>query len=239
MTCYFPMIGRLGNLLFIYCFARAFCERHNFDLCLHPWIGERIFNIPEAVRPDVPHAPDKVMAEQTYQNQDSLIYTREQVRQWLQIRPELLEKLAPAKCQANVLLNVRMAPDYIGAGLVMLSRHCYFDAAAVHGYNPAHCGWEIDIAPTWLEEFDGDFNASGYNTTWAGLPSFYRLLTAPVLFRANSSFSWWAATLSGGKVYSPVIRGMTGGKPDQYCNNFVEGNWPVMADVHPNTDLHL
>jgi hypothetical protein len=59
-----------------------------------------------------------------------------------------------------------------------------------------------------------------------------------VHFGANSTFSFWAATLGNAKVYSPVIRGVRGGKPDAYAE-FVEGNWPVMADNHPNTDLHL
>jgi hypothetical protein len=82
-------------------------------------------------------------------------------------------------------------------------------------------------------------NACGLGVTAVSIPAFYRMMTAKVHFRANSTFSWWAATLGNAKVYAPIIRGMTGGKPDQYCAHFIEGNWPVMADCPQNSDLHL
>lgn len=236
MTCYFPLIGRLGNLLFEYAYARAYCERNGYDLCLKPWAGEKIFQIPEAVRSD---KPDIVMPEALYQNQESLIYTRKQVREWFKIKPELLELLQPAKCPFDVILNVREGGDYLRAGLVVISRECYLKHALMKGYVDCSIGIETDSNPERLPQFDGDFNASGLGTTWVGLPSFYRLMTAPVLFRANSTFSFWAATLSDGKIYSPVIRGMRGGVPDQYCDNFVEGNYPMMAEAPQNSDLHL
>lgn len=237
MTCFLPLTGRFGNLLFQYCFLRAYCERNGLDVCLLPWVGEKVFDIPEAVRPN--GKADVTLPEDTHQRQESLIFTRKQVREWLRIKPHVLEMLQPAKCKEQVILNQRKAEDYIGAGLVTLSRESYRHAAMRYGYSLNDCGWETDTEPTHLEQFQGDWSASGFNTTWVGLPSFYRLMTAPVLFRANSTFSFWAATLSDGKVYSPVIKGIRGGVRDQYCDNFVVGNWPVMADNYPNTDLHL
>jgi hypothetical protein len=180
------------------------------------------------------------MAEQTYQNQDSLIYTREQVRSWFQIRDDVLENLKPVlKNRKLVTLNIRKASDYIGAGLVMISEDSYYQAAKKEGYENGEFEFETDLEPTRLPQFTGDISASGLCTSWVALPSFYKLMTANVLFRANSTFSWWAATLGNAKVFSPIIRGMRGGVPNQTCEKFVEGNWPVMADVHPNTDLHL
>lgn len=231
------MVGRLGNLLFIYAFARAYCEQHGYDLCLPPWIGEKIFKIPRAVSPSC--IPDIVMPEVLYQNQESLIYTRKQVREWFQIKDEWVEKLQPAKTRQPVLLNVRRGADYLSAGLVCLGTKCYVDAAGRFGYSPNNCDLEVDTHSARLPDFEGDISASGLGTTWVGLPSFYKLMTAPVLFRANSTFSWWAATLSHGDIYSPIIKGLPGGVPDQYAEVFVKGNWPVMADNHPNTDLHL
>jgi len=241
MTCFFHLVGRFGNLLFIYAHARAYCEREGLDLCLPPWIGEMIFDIPLAVRPSGNRKADKVMPEEMHQNQDALIYTCKQVREWFKIRPTVLEQLQPIlKDRKPVLLDVRMGDDLVGAGMVSLGRQCYLDAAIRAGYPGHDCEWEIDTSPTRLfTHFAGDVNASGLNTTWVSLPAFYRMMTAQVHFRANSTFSWWAATLGDAKVYSPVIRGMQGGVPNQYCANFVEGNWPVMADTHPNTDLHL
>lgn len=240
MTCFFHLVGRFGNLLFIYAHARAYCERNGYDLCLPPWIGELIFTIPLAVRPTGNKLADRVMPEDMHQRQDSLIYTRKKAREWFQIRPDVLEHLKPILANRKpVLLDVRQGNDYIGAGLVSLGSQCYLHAAEKRGYDSSQCEWELDTQPTRMKAFQGDVTAAGLGTTWVSLPAFYRMMTAQVHFRANSTFSWWAATLGNAKVFAPVIRGMKGGVPDQYCDNFVEGNWPVMANNHPNTDLHL
>lgn len=239
MKFFMHLSGRLGNLLFQYAFARAFCEREGYTLCIPPWVGEKIFNIPLADRTPA-NKCDKVEIDCMHQDQASLIYTRSQVKQWLRIRPEVLEQLQPiTQNRKPVLLSVRRGHDFIGAGLVSLGLRCYVEAAEQRGYGPDDCEWEIDTSPTRLPYFQGDVTASGLNTTWISLPAFYRLMTAKVLFRANSTFDFWAATLGDAEVYSPVIRGMTGGVPDQYCANWVRGNYPAPSANAPNTDLHL
>ena len=232
-----PLVGRLGNLLFIYSFARAWAEQNGYELALPPWLGEQVFEIPQAVRPDR-YRVDKVFPEETHQNQESLIYTRAQVRQWFQFKPQVLERLKPVQ-SPGVLLNVRGARDYLDAGLVCISRESYLDACQNHLGSLDGIGWETDTEPTRLPDFTGNPSACGLGTAPVSIPSFYRLMQAPVLFRANSTFSWWAATLSRGRVFSPVIKGIKGGVPQARCNEFVEGNWPVMCDNSPNTDLHL
>lgn len=232
----FKLIGRLGNLCFIYCFARAWCEQNNYTLCLDPWIGEKIFTIPEANRT---RNADKVFPEAYYQDQASLIYTRKQVREWFTFKPEIEEKLKPATCNCQVLLNLRHGEDALAAGHVVLNSVCYADAALRFGYDLSDFDFETDANPTRLPDFPGDLSAGGLNVTMAAIPSFYRLMTAKVLFRANSTFSFWAATLGHGKVYSPIIKGLPGGVPDVYCSNFVQGNWPQMTTSPINTDLHL
>lgn len=229
------MTGRFGNLLFQYCWARAWCEQNGYKLCLHPWIGEKIFQIPLAARP-----PANIkLAEDTHQRQESLIYTRRQVREWLRLKPEVQDKLAPVlQNRKPVLIDLRQGDDYLGAGLVSLGSACYYDAVQKAGYSLDDCDVERDTEPTRLPEFQGDVTASGFNTTWVSLPAFYRMMTAQVHFRANSTFSFWAATLGNARVYSPVIRGVRGGVPNAYAE-FVEGNWPVCADTGVNTDLHL
>lgn len=236
---YVPLIGRLGNCLFIYAHARAWCEQNGYELCMHPWVGEKIFNIPEAVRPRRDISYD-TMPEETHQYQKSLIYTRKQVREWFSFKPEVLERLKPIREKpTKILFNLRHDVDHLNAKFVVISKESYVDACVNRGYSPIEAEWETDTEPTRLPSFGGDPWASGYNTTGVCVPSFYRLMLAPVLFRANSTFSWWAATLGNGKVYSPIIRGMEGGVPDQYCPHWVEGNWPVMVHQAPNTDLHL
>lgn len=234
-TAFVPMIGRLGNNLFIYAWARAWCELMGYELCMDPWIGEKIFTIPEANRT---RNADKVFPELYYQDQASLIYTRKQVREWFTFKPEILEGLQ-AVPKADVLLNVREAADHRGAGHVCISRTSYQHACTQRGYDYGLAQWETDTNPIRLPGFDGDMWAGGSGTTVAAIPSFYRLMTAKVLFRANSSFSWWAATFGHGKIYSPVIKGLPGGVPDIYCPNFSEGNWPQMTTSPINTDLFL
>ena len=236
-TAYWPLLGRLGNLLFIYAHARAWCDQNGYELSMDPWIGEKIFTIPEAVRPSQ-HRPNLVFPERMYQHQKDLIYTRKQVREWFTIKPELLERLQVIPSEP-LLLNVRQGGDYRAAGLVTLSKKCYADGCYYLGYDREMAQWETDLEPTRLPGFDGNMSASGLGVTMAPLPSFYRLMAAKVLFRANSTFSWWAATLGNGRIFAPVIKGLPGGVPDVYCNEFVPGNWPVMADCPENSDLYL
>lgn len=238
MTCYLPLIGRFGNILFQWAYLRAYCEQNGYEMCLEPNVVEQVFDVPAAVRPRKGTPADVVLAEDTRQRQECLIYTRKQVREWLRIKPSVLEMLKPARQGVPILLDQRAGNDYIGAGLVSLGTQCYLDALIKHGYLNHEFEWEIDTNPTRLPQFTGDVTAAGLGTTWVSLPAFYRMMTAQVHFRANSTFSWWAATLGNAKVYAPVIRGVRGGVPNAYAH-FVEGNWPVMADNAPNTDLHL
>ena len=232
-----PLIGRFGNLLFIYAHARAWCEQNGYELCVYPWVGEKVFTIPGARRPD---ASCEVWPERMYQDQPSLIYTRRQVREWFTFKPEILARLRVLDAtEPEIILNVRQGHDYREAGLVTMSKESYVLACIKHGFDVAKARFETDLNPTLLPDFQGNMDASGLGVTWVGMPSFYRLMTAPVLFRANSSFSWWAATLGHGRVFSPIIRGLHGGVPDVRCDNFVEGNWPISADCGANTDLHL
>jgi hypothetical protein len=233
-TCFADLIGRLGNLLFIYAYARAYCEQNGYELCLPPWIGEKVFNIPEANRTPADKC-DLELPEDTYQRQESLIYTRRQVREWFTFKPEILDRLKQLGGGYGIF-NRRFGNDY--RGFVIVSLGSYFDAAVKFGFREQMFSFEVesDEAPTRLDTFDGDMNSSGLCTSWVAIPSFYHLMTTSVLFRANSTFSWWAATLSDGRVFSPIIKGKSAGEQD--CE-FVEGNWPVMVDIPPNTDLHL
>lgn len=231
------LTGRFGNLLFQYAHARAWCEQNHHELCLPPWVGEKVFTIPEAVRPKR-RRPDIVWTENLRQDQDSLIYTRSQVRKWFTLRPEILDMLVGiTSTRFHVVLNVREGQDYRDAGLVTISRESYSKACRDAGYDPVFAVWETDTRPTTLPRFTSNPNASGLGTTWACIPSFYRLMSAPVLFRANSTFSWWAATLGNGRVFAPNIRGIRGGVANAQCDTWVEANWPACAEAH--TDLYL
>lgn len=80
-------------------------------------------------------------------------------------------------------------------------------------------GWEYPIGSEYLHPIIFDW-----------LDDFLQMYFARTIFRANSSFSWWAATLSPtAKVFSPVIDkchiyGVDG--MEEITVDFVEGNHP-------------
>lgn len=207
MTVFTPLIGRLGNKLFQYCYARAYAEKLGAKLVTPPWEGEELFDIPISNA----DSGDTVLTGY-HQDQDSLIYTRSQVKEWLKFKKPIVP--------IHAILCHRRVGDYAAAGYVVVSEKSYYDA----------------MRKFYLYNFPHEF-VTEENSTQGPLEDFKRLASCSVLFRGNSSFSWWAATLGNGLVYSPVIEGLKGGK-EQDCE-FVEGNWPRLANLAFTTDLHL
>jgi len=217
-------LGRLGNQMFIYAHGRALCERFGYEFCPPPWIGDLLFDLPETKRLK-PGDADRTMATAQYQDQASLIYTRKQVRQWFKWRQDVLDILLNMNTP-EVVFNVRLGIDHIKAGFVVIKPDSYEAVAERLGYDVEKVHWEVDQNPT---RFDPCVDPA---------PSFYVLQQAKILIRAPSTFSWWAATLGNGRVFAPVVKGKNGGLPAEDCE-FVEGNWPLVAEREPNTDLHL
>ncbi len=216
-TLHVNLIGRFGNCMFQYAYARALSEQRGWDLTTSDWIGQEIFDLPN-------HSPasgaDEILPTNYCQDQQSLIYTRSDTRDWFKLKPDVLERLKGFESHGQVLAH-RRTGDYMSLGYVVVSWESYYDAARKAGY-------EID-------QFQFEEKSLLENTSF--VVDFYSMMTCSVLFRGNSSFSWWAATLGNAKVYSPVIEGLEGGK-EQDCK-FVEGNWPRFANLPFVTDLHL
>lgn len=233
-------LGRLGNAMFSYAFARAHAELNGAHLCTDPWIGQKIFEIDDPLVPDGlirrnenTLALTEVNCEiRSYcQQQRCLIYTREQVRRWFKLRPEWAEKLAAMPSHGhNIVAHIRRT-DFAGYGYVLPSPWAYRRAVEANGF--------VDQPFLRISDEDPEKRMPfGFPDNLAMLPDFYRLMTAPVLFRANSTFSWWAATLGNGRVFSPVIDGFTGGQEHDDVP-FVEGNHPRLHYLDFTTDLHL
>lgn len=225
--------------MFSYAFARAHAERNGATLCTDRWIGQEIFDLNETAVPvGLPRRDENTIGEtevnceiRSYcQQQKCLIYTREQVRRWFKLRPEIkaqCEEMAGKipKHSGEVLAHLRRT-DYAGYGYAMPSYDSYLMAVKLAGFPAPE--FISDQAPNYAVGFTGDLEP---------LPDFYRMMTTPVLFRANSSFSWWAATLGLGRVFAPIIDGLEGGK-EHNCR-FIEGNWPRLHNLDFTTDLHL
>jgi|SRR6267154_1969204 len=247
-------LGRLGNAMFSYAFARGFAERHGLELHTDRWVGQKIFEINDP--PIVMHHAkcnrdennikddDKDFVYRSYsQNQKCAdYYTRERVKKWFAFRPEVESLLAAVKFDMpqNHLAHLRRG-DYAGYGFPVISKQSYLKSAEQIGItdlifveepkNPYVFPFTgKDGVLISLKSFDGDFSM---------LLDFYRMMKSDILFRGNSTFSWWAATLGNGRVFSPIVKGigLVGGK--EVDVEFVEGNHPACSDFDFVTDIHL
>jgi len=125
-------------------------------------------------------------------------------------------------------------------GYSVISRESYRAAFEKYGFDPATIEWvsddykkkwHADRAPSvragWRYPTGSEY-LPGLIFDW--LEDFLKLYFARTIFRANSSFSWWAAFLSPcARVFSPVldkrhIYGVDG--MEEITVDFVEGNHP-------------
>ena len=221
---YTVLLGRFGNKCFQYAHARALAEIGGVELVTPRWEGERIFQIePTRERQDA----DKPIGGYG-QNQESLIYTRRQVRQWFNFQPWVLETVDDICLPSVCAVGHRRVGDYAGYGYPVVSQASYDRAFARHGRTHSTLYMVTEENPAAHPAFTG---------TLAFVPDFIRLTFSSLLFRGNSTFSWWAATLGHGRVFSPVVAGLVGGREHEV--EFVEGNWPRLCDLPNITDLHL
>jgi hypothetical protein len=125
-------------------------------------------------------------------------------------------------------------------GYSVISKESYLQAFRKSGYSEESIQWvSDDYAGKWhigrkmryrggWEYPTGSEYLPGIMFDW--LDDFLKLYFARTIFRANSSFSWWAATLSPtAKVFSPVldkrhVYGVDG--MEEITVDFVEGNHP-------------
>lgn len=224
--------------MFSYAFARGYAERHGLELHTDPWIGQKIFEIND---PPIPQSnfhlkldennfcgDDRDFLYRSYsQNQRCAdYYSVSQIKSWFTFRPEIKTFLSVTR-KYQVLAHQRKGDYSDNSGFPIISEQSFHNAADELGIYLQEIVTEEH--PMRLAGFDGDLKF---------LPDFYRLMTADVLFRGNSTFSWWAAALSEGKIYSPLIKGLKGGIEHDDVK-FVEGNWPACADLSFVTDIHL
>jgi hypothetical protein len=219
---YTPLIGRFGNKMFQYAHARLWAEECGCDLVTPRWEGEDIF----CIQRTRPRQPDDLELGEYRQQQKDLIYTRQQVKEWFTLQSWVTDILAEKLEDQPEVLGHRRVGDYFGYGYPVISRESYTKAAKEYGYGSIQI---ISDEEPWRH--------SAFDRGLEFVPDFFALMHAKVLFRGNSTFSWWAATLGSGKVYSPVVAGLAGGI--EHDVNFVPGNHPRFCDLPCVTDLHI
>lgn len=213
------LIGRLGNNLSIYAKAKALAEQEGHRFVCPPWMGQRLFDLndePLRGKPDI-------LVDTYCNHQRDMIYTKADCQRWFRFRKDVTSQLP--ETWPVVAAHLRRG-DYEGYGYPMVSKKSYLDAAGINGH-------VID----WFYSEEAPFQHAAYKGWASFIPDFYGMTKAKMFYRANSSFSWWAANLSDAEVWSPIIAGLEGGK--EHDCQFVRGNWPRFCDRHEITDLHM
>jgi hypothetical protein len=193
--------GRFGNQLFQYAYARAYAEKLGAELHTPDWIGKELFlDINEPIMQKM----GDVDLFGYFQDPEHLaLLSKAKLKKWLRFKN-------PPQVQKHDLVFHKRRGDYLNHSDIyaIVSDESYTKAALKNGFNPE----EAMI-------FDDSKNTEEYNETKL-VHDFYSMMTCNTLFRANSTFSWWAATLGDCKVFSPKVEDKNG----WVDVDFAEGN---------------
>lgn len=215
-----PLVGRFGNKCFQFAHAQKQAEQRGVEVHCPEWEGEEFFEMPEHNREQEGCDLDPGY----HQNQESMIYTVADARRWFTFKPQVLEKLKGIEIPP-VAAHYRCG-DLLGYGYPVVGKKSFHMAYLKYSASPYPITFVEEENPTHVRDLP-DY-----------IVDFYRLMKAPELFRANSSFSWWAATLSDGKVFAPIIDGLAGGVIYDKVP-FVPGNYPKLSNIDGCTDMKI
>lgn len=222
------LIGGAGNKMFQWAYAKAFAEARNLELRTPEWIGEKVFVLGTFGPIPRPDGTEEFKLSGYFQTQKDIdTYSRSDCRRWFAFQPEVLLQLTTFQAIDMPYAHLRRG-DFIKSGYPTISLSSVAAAVKANRGNPDFVPVS-DAFPTIDPWFQGDMQC---------LPDFSRLMSAPVLFRANSSFSYWAGVLSNGDIYSPVIDGLAGGVEHDGVK-YVRGNHSRLANLDFTTDLIL
>lgn len=210
--------GRWGNSLHQYAFAKYYAD--SLGVALHipeGWAGREVFSsvneppitqdLPRVNESDI-NGQDNIDIWGYFQAKPYISkLNRANLKSWLQPRN---------KVEGPKIAIHKRRGDYLGIShYAVVSDESYEAALEKFGY-------DMKDAKIYSDESDSD-----------PYQDFLEIMNAEVIFRANSTFSWWAATLSNATVYSPLVED----RGDHGFYEFVEGNHPKLC--HLFEDLHL
>lgn len=213
--------GRLGNSLFQYAVGRAYAESIDAEFRSGNWIGRQLFkgmHEPSSENLFLPVLEDEKLDGRTNVHLHGYFQRLEHIA--LLRRSKLKEWFQPMdhwKRKGHDLILHKRRTDYIGNDYyAVVSDKSYDDALKTYGYDASQAKVYSCENPE-SKQYD----------------DFFEIMHSKVIFRSNSTFSWWAAALSDAKVYSPVVENRTGWID---CE-FVEGNHPKIMQLFE--DLYL
>jgi hypothetical protein len=235
-------MGRWGNATGQFAFARSIAERLGCRLECPTWQGSSIFvdaaGYPHSSAPLASLAVEAIPRHPAaaihgfYQFQEAFDQMKaSELRKWLAIKPELLKRWQRPR-KFYVAAHVRRG-DYLKLKdrYAVIARQAYSRAIKAAGYKLDDVVWVSDEMP----------RGAGIFHSLPFLHDFITLMNADVIFRANSTFSFWAAALGTGKKFSPNVGEQVGDLDDV---EFVEGNHCAnfSTKIHTRTihgDTHL
>ena len=212
-----------------------------------PWIGELVFEMPRYQRPQGDALP--VRSELTLgdsetnveirgyaQNQRAMIYTKSQAMEWLPIKESWARVSGYAAFPGKSTVVGHITPrSYIGLQLQQVSAQFIRPVRSQNARLNKNVAENFEVFCL-VSELCPRIHPA-FPPSIAFLPDFMMLMRAPILLRANSSFSWLAGLLSTGRVFSPIIDGKAGGR--EHDCEFAEGNWPRLSSLEGCTDMHV
>lgn len=211
------LFGGFGNAMFQYAYAKAYARDRNAVLEVpDDWNGREVFDLND---PPLAYCEAEFMPYGYYQKQEFLkLYTAEYCRQIMPIKKKWFEKY-PKPLPFYIAAHSR-AGDFQDdlANRTVISKKSTLQAIIKEGYDPDDILWISDEHPKREEHFRKR-NKFHVTTGTGFMRDFMWLVQADVIFRANSTFSFWAALLNGKKVFSPDIK-----EPGLCDCEYVEGN---------------
>jgi len=223
--------GRFGNQLFQYAFARTYAEKIGAKLETPPWIGQFLFGLkdpPLSRCLRTKHEGELSSGDPSawgtnvdlfgyFQNKYTSVHlSKGKLREWYTLTDDI-KRMFPKSPQPYAACHIRQG-DY---ATTYSSNFCTIDKVC---YERALEKFPPGMPVVWVEENKSVHNANlPEELSW--LEDWMTVFNADIVFRGNSTFSWWGATLGHAtKVYSPQVSGRTGPHSDV---EFVEGNHPL------------
>lgn len=223
-------MGRLGNQMFQYAACRSHAESLNAVLEHPRWVGEQYFegvhsrpmtcNFATVAQDEIQSHRLGIDMKGYFQNERwTSIMSLSRLKEWFRIRDEsrLLADHGVAYAQPYIALHKRRGDYMIPPNTKLyatVSDDSYDNALDVLS---DRCPWASTLPIVEVTEDSGR----------PEIVDLALLRNASVIIRGNSSFSWWAATLSEAVVMSPVVTGKRG-----WCDcTFVFGNDEPLCDL--------